>query len=112
MTADEDTPSGFSLERWSRRKLAATRAPASSRPPARTEPAGSAAAPGANAAPAANSTPTTEAVTPTPLPPVESLHYDSDFTPFLQPKVDETLKRQALRKLFEDPRFNVMDGLD
>ena len=28
------------------------------------------------------------------------------------PNVDESLKRQALRKLFADPRFNVMDGLD
>jgi Protein of unknown function (DUF3306) len=48
----------------------------------------------------------------TPLPPVESLTIDSDFTAFLQPKVDEALKRQALKKLFADPRFNVMDGLD
>ena len=48
----------------------------------------------------------------TSLPPVESLTIDSDFTAFLQPKVDETLKRQALKQLFRDPRFNVMDGLD
>jgi hypothetical protein len=47
-----------------------------------------------------------------PLPPVESLGFDSDFTRFLAPQVDETVKRQALRKLFNDPRFNVMDGLD
>jgi hypothetical protein len=47
-----------------------------------------------------------------PLPPVESLDFDSDFTRFLAPKVDETVKRQALRKLFNDPRLNVMDGLD
>jgi hypothetical protein len=46
------------------------------------------------------------------LPPVESLGFDSDFTRFLAPKVDEVVKRQALRKLFNDPRFNVMDGLD
>ena len=47
-----------------------------------------------------------------PLPPVESLTIDSDFTAFLQPQVDERLKRQALKKLFRDPHFNVMDGLD
>ncbi len=47
-----------------------------------------------------------------PLPPVDSLGFDSDFTRFLAPKVDEAVKRQALRKLFNDPRFNVMDGLD
>ena len=46
------------------------------------------------------------------MPPIDSLSFDSDFTAFLQPNVDESLKRQALRKLFTDPRFNVMDGLD
>jgi hypothetical protein len=46
------------------------------------------------------------------LPAVESLSFESDFSLFLQPKVDETLRRQALKKLFSDPRFNVMDGLD
>ena len=37
---------------------------------------------------------------------------DSDYRGFMQPGVDETLKRGALKKLFSDPRFNVMDGLD
>ncbi len=46
------------------------------------------------------------------LPPVESLTIDSDFSAFLDPKVDEGVKLQALKKLFSDPRFNVMDGLD
>jgi hypothetical protein len=46
------------------------------------------------------------------LPPIASLSFDSDFSAFLQPKVADALKRQALRKLFSDPRFNVMDGLD
>jgi hypothetical protein len=32
--------------------------------------------------------------------------------PYLQPKVAEDVKRAALRKLFSDPQFNVMDGLD
>jgi hypothetical protein len=27
-------------------------------------------------------------------------------------KVDEGIRRAALKKLFSDPRFNVMDGLD
>jgi len=47
-----------------------------------------------------------------PLPPVESLTPDSDFTGFMKPDVDEGLKRRALRTLFQDPQFNVMDGLD
>jgi len=46
------------------------------------------------------------------LPPVESLTIDSDFSAFMQPTVDETLKRRALKQLFRDPHFNVMDGLD
>ena len=46
------------------------------------------------------------------LPAVESLTFDSDFTAFLKPNVDEALKRKALKKLLHDPRFNVMDGLD
>jgi hypothetical protein len=43
---------------------------------------------------------------------VESLTLQSDFTAFLQPDVEAGLKRAALKQLFRDPRFNVMDGLD
>ncbi len=43
---------------------------------------------------------------------MESLTFDSDFAAFMQPKVDEATKRAALKKLFSDPSFNVMDGLD
>ena len=46
------------------------------------------------------------------LPPVESLTPDSDYRPFFHPKVSEDVRRSALKKLFTDPRFNVMDGLD
>ena len=46
------------------------------------------------------------------LPPIEKLTLDSDFSGFFHPKVDEDLRRRALRKLFSDPHFNVMDGLD
>jgi len=46
------------------------------------------------------------------LPPVESLTPESDFTPFMAREVDAGVKRQALKTLFSDPRFNVMDGLD
>jgi len=46
------------------------------------------------------------------LPPVESLTPESDFTPFMKGDVDPGVKREALKTLFRDPRFNVMDGLD
>jgi hypothetical protein len=46
------------------------------------------------------------------LPPVDQLNYDSDFKAFMDKRVDERLRRIALKKLFSDPRFNVTDGLD
>ena len=46
------------------------------------------------------------------LPPIESLTLDSNFAAFMRPGVDEALKRGALKRLFTDPHFNVMDGLD
>ena len=96
--ADAKSPEGFSLKRWSRRKLDATResAPADDARIAPTPVAPAAAAP----------------VSEAPLPPVESLTADADFTPYLQPQVDEAVKRSALKKMFTDPHFNVMDGLD
>jgi len=46
------------------------------------------------------------------LPPLEELTLDSDYRDFLHPKVDEKVRLAALKKLFSDPHFNVMDGLD
>ena len=46
------------------------------------------------------------------LPPVDKLTIESDYRAFFHPKVDEDVRRAALKKLFSDPRFNVMDGLD
>ena len=46
------------------------------------------------------------------LPPLDTLNLDSDYRGFFHPKVDENLRRAALRKLFSDPHFNVMDGVD
>ena len=108
MPADTKAREGFSLKRWSRRKLEAARESAAADSAAPLVPI---AAQDANV-PLATVPPKPVAVSEAPLPPVESLTIDSDFTAFLQPKVDEALKRQALKKLFADPRFNVMDGLD
>lgn len=46
------------------------------------------------------------------LPPLEKLNLDSDYRGFFHPKVGENLRRAALKRLFADPHFNVMDGLD
>jgi len=43
---------------------------------------------------------------------VATLTRDSDFTPFVARGVDENVRRSAMKKLFADPHFNVMDGLD
>lgn len=78
------------LSRWSRRKRESKEA--------------------AEAQPSDQQTPPAE--TPPELPRLEDLGFDSDYTGFLHPKVDEDTKRAALKRLFSDPRFNVMDGLD
>jgi hypothetical protein len=46
------------------------------------------------------------------LPALDNLTFESDFKDFMHSKVEESVKRAALKKLFADPRFNVMDGLD
>lgn len=46
------------------------------------------------------------------LPPLDKLTFDSDYRQFFHPKVGEDVRRAALKKLFSDPHFNVMDGLD
>lgn len=72
------------LSRWSRRKQDA---PAQAKAPKKDEPA-----------PA--------------LPSLDSLSFESDFKAFMHAKVEESVKRAALKKLFADPRFNVIDPMD
>lgn len=43
---------------------------------------------------------------------VAGLAPGAEVSRFLAPQVDESVKRAALKKLFTDPHFNVMDGLD
>jgi hypothetical protein len=43
---------------------------------------------------------------------VAQLTRSSDYTRFVAPDVDPQVKNAALKKLFTDPQFNVMDGLD
>ena len=46
------------------------------------------------------------------MPPIDQLTEESDFSDFLSPKVSELLRKQALRKLFQMPSMNIVDGLD
>lgn len=125
MAADPIESKGFSLRRWSQRKHAATRDPVRQvdAPPAPVALTGARPTPGVeNTASDARSAADTETVS-TPaktvgepaklaVPPLESLTIESDYSPFMQPGVDAATKHRALKKLFSDPRFNVMDGLD
>jgi hypothetical protein len=52
---------------------------------------------------------------PPPSPTLEDTHSltpESDFTRFMQPDVGPDVKNAAMKKLFADPHFNVMDRLD
>ena len=88
--SDDEKESGDSefLSRWSRRKQEAREQP-----------------------PAAQPVVAADAPVPA-LPPVNELTLESDFSGFMHPKVDDNLRRAALKKLFSDPHFNIMDGLD
>jgi hypothetical protein len=46
------------------------------------------------------------------LPKIADLTPESDFTPFMQSGVDSVDRNAALKKLFADPHYNQMDGLD
>ena len=43
---------------------------------------------------------------------VKLLTKDSDFKPFMASNVGPEVRNAAMKKLFADPHFNVMDGLD
>jgi hypothetical protein len=43
------------------------------------------------------------------LPPVDKLTPDSEFSGFMHPKVEDALRRVALKKRFSDPHFNTPD---
>ena len=112
---DED---GF-LSRWSRRKVQVRAGVAPVEPsdpiPVLTENASKLQkVPGAPVV----DEPVTAPSEPAPLPPpltmddVALLTPQSDYARFVAPNVDENVKRAAMKKLFTDPHYNIMDGLD
>lgn len=86
-----DTKPSF-VARWSRRKRAAEAGQPLPEPPP----------------PLAPSAPPEAAALPDPA----TLNFDDDFSAYLGAQVPAALKRAALSKLFADPSFNRMDGLD
>ncbi len=106
---------GF-LSRWSRRKAQVQRGeapppepqPALPIPPVPVAPASTAAPAHSIAAPA----PAEPAESPPTLADVETLTPQADFSRFVKPDVEPGVQQAALKKLFADPHFNTMDGLD
>lgn len=100
------------LSRWARRKAAAREGVAlpESAPPAAPPPPVATVQPVAGPVEAAVDP---KAVEPPPtLDDVAKLTTESDFTRFVARDVQPDVKNAALKKLFTDPHFNVMDGLD
>jgi hypothetical protein len=111
--ANDDKPAGF-LSRWSRRKADVREGrvledvPPPSVAPARPAIAGEAGAPAA-----ARDVSVTREATPVPtLADTEQLTPESDFSGFMARGVTPEVKNAAMKKLFADPHFNVMDRMD
>jgi hypothetical protein len=118
--ADDDTPF---LSRWARRKAAAREGVALPDPPPASSAASTTTVPPTlppTAPVAEQPAPLAEspAALPAKAPPAPTLDEvallgrESDYTRFVARGVTPEVKNAALKKLFADPRFNVMDGLD
>ncbi len=108
MASEDD---GF-FSRWSRRKQAVRAG--QPLPPEPVEPVAEAPVPAAAPAPAvASAAPVEREAPPAPtLDDVARLTPEADFSRFVAPDVSSEVRNAAVKKLFADPRFNVMDGLD
>ncbi len=112
---------GF-LDRWAQRKLDARQG----KPLVEPEPPAKPAPPGAMrpsprpvaavvqvVSPASDGAPPVPAAPPPPtLQEAQALGQDSDFKPFIAKGVDPAVRNAAMKKLFTDPHYNVMDRLD
>ena len=119
--ANDDAPSGF-LSRWSRRKAEVRegRVPEEPTPAAEsvnsvaTNPKSAQSAPASVVNTAQVASPSSQ-VADKPMPTLadtEQLTPESDFTGFMARGVAPDVKNAAMKKLFTDPHFNVMDRLD
>jgi len=107
MTADDER----FLSRWSRLKKEVRQAEkqTDSRPPESKAAAASPAVPAKETPPAAGAQPAASVE----LPPIDSLKgLASEYTEFLKPGVDESLRRSALKKLFKDPYFETFERFE
>ena len=114
-----DEPSGF-LGRWARRKtdvrqgkpLDEPAAPVKSAPGVAlaASPAAPVSSPVSLSAPELQPAQAPEKLLS--LDDVKALTRDSDFKPFMDRNVGADVRNAAMKKLFTDPHYNVMDGLD
>jgi hypothetical protein len=116
-----DEPAGF-LGRWAKRKaLAREGKPLEEPVRAVAQPVAEIPAVNTTAAPTvvppaeSESVQCTAPVEPPPaltLDDARALTQDSNFKPFMAQQVQPEVRNAAMKKLFADPHFNVMDGLD
>ena len=101
--ANDETPAGF-LSRWSRRKAEVREGKVLEEPTAAPPEPAQAVSPNPSESP-------TQVAAPT-LADTAQLTPESDFTGFMARGVAPDVKNAAMKKLFTDPHFNVMDRLD
>ena len=134
---DDDAVAGGFLARWSRRKVQVRQGEPVAEPSANPNapPVAALAALGTSAGetsgdpplggadpgpggapdsalPATEPPPTLPTTPPPTLADVALLNTQSDYSRFVAPGVDSVVKNAALKRLFTDPHFNVMDRLD
>jgi len=110
--ANEETPAGF-LSRWSRRKVEVRQGVALDEVSEKSlEPqklVGSPDQEGDHKNLLESATPQKPAPS---MSDVQSLTKDSDYTQFMAKEVAPEVKNAAMKKLFADPHFNLMDRMD
>lgn len=102
---------GF-FSRWSQRKVQVRQGEAPPEPVHAAVPAPAPAQPPAPATAASVPAPAEPALPPPTLDEVARLPEGAEVARFVARGVDPSVKNAALKKLFADPHFNVMDGLD
>lgn len=104
------------FSRWSRRKAQVRSGETPAAEPPAPVVARAAAPPAASlpaeSAPTEQAAPSEQAPPPLTLDDVAGLTPESDFKAFVARNVSPEVRNAAVKKLFADPRFNVMDGLD
>ena len=103
---------GF-LGRWSRRKAGLEPEGLDSPAPELKPQTTPSPAPQAKKSAESTLTPAEEEVLPPTLEDAESIdRFAPDFSSFMKPNVDPAVQQAAMKKLFSDPHFNIMDRLD